>query len=97
QIEQRVEFHGSLSATELGPRKQAQAQVDGRRIESIDGLLQLHGKRFAGVQATGATNQHLGEVGVDSPVVDAVGVGQRAPRYLAAETRVIQLRPDGRQ
>src|SRR5258707_2210750 len=42
-------------------------------------------------------DQDLGEVGVDSPVVRRVGVGQRAPRDLAAEPGVIQLRPQSAQ
>jgi hypothetical protein len=37
------------------------------------------------------TDQHLSEIGEDVPVVSAVGIGQRAPRDLATEARVVEL------
>jgi hypothetical protein len=39
----------------------------------------------------------LGEVGVDPPIVNAIGVGQRASRNFAAKAGMIQLRSQGAQ
>ena len=36
QIEQRVHLHGRFGRTKIGPRKQRQAQIDRRAIESIN-------------------------------------------------------------
>src|SRR6266851_6378125 len=36
-------------------------------------------------------DQHLGEIGIDAPIVTLVGVGERGARYLPAESNVIQL------
>jgi hypothetical protein len=95
QIEQRVQLDGSLLAAKLGPREQAQAEVDGRRVEGIDSLIQVHGERLANVQLAGSANQHLRKIGIDSPIVNAVGIGQRAPRNLAAKAGVVQFRSQG--
>lgn len=97
QIEQRMELDGALPATILGPRKQAQTQVNRRRIERVDGLCQLDAQRFLGVQPSRAVDQHLGEVGIDSPAVGPIGIGQRTARDLAAKPGVIQLWPHGPQ
>jgi len=97
EIEQRMEFDGTLATTKLGPREQAQTQVDGRGIERIDGLRQIDGQWFLSVQLPRTTDQDLGEVGVDPPVVSMIGVGQRAPRDFAAKSGVIQLGPQGPQ
>jgi len=97
EVEQRMQLDGALATTKFGPREQAQAQVDGRGVERVDRLRQIDGQRFAGVQLPRATDQDLGEVGIDSPVVNAIGVGQGAPRDLAAKPGVIQFRTQGPQ
>ena len=97
QVEQRVQLDSSFLAAKLGPREQTQTQVDRCRVEGIDGLLEIDRQRLVDVQLLGAANQHLSKVGVDSPVVSAVGVGQRAPRNLAPKPGVIQFRPQGAQ
>ena len=50
QVEQRMQLEGTLAATKLGPRKQAQTQVDGRGVERVDRLCQIDGQRFPSVQ-----------------------------------------------
>ena len=42
QIQQHMQLHGSLAATKASPRKQMQTEVDGRRVECISRLLQIH-------------------------------------------------------
>ena len=41
QIEQRVQFDRRLGRAKWRPRKHRQAQIDGRRVERVDGLLQI--------------------------------------------------------
>jgi hypothetical protein len=58
-------------------------------------LFQVHGERFASVQLAGSANQHLREIGIDPPIVNAVGIGQRAPRNLASKASMMQFRSQG--
>ena len=92
QIEQRVHLHGGLCALEVRPREHRQAQVDRRGIECVNRLFEFHIERIVDIQYTSTTNQNLGEVGKDSPIVNLVGVGQGTARNLATNARVIQLR-----
>src|SRR5438477_4223575 len=41
QIHHGVKFDGALGAAELGPREQRQTQIDGRRIERINGRVEI--------------------------------------------------------
>ena len=97
QIQQRVELHRAFPTAKLRPRKEAQTQIDCRGVESIDGLFECHSQRIVGVQFSRSANQHLGEVGIDPPIVDAIGIRQRAPRNLTPKTGMIQLRSHGPQ
>ncbi len=91
QIQQRVQFHRTLAATEFSPRKQRQAQIDGRGVQGIHSLGQLHSKRFSTVKVASGGNQDLGEIGVDPPVAVFVGVCQRVARNLAPEAHMIEF------
>ena len=97
QVQERVQLYRPFVATKLRPGKQAQAEVDRRTVESVDRLLQIHAERFVGIEFPRPTDQHLSEIGEDVPVVSAVGIGQRAPRDLAAEARMIELGLEGPQ
>jgi hypothetical protein len=92
QVEQRVQLDRALVAAKLGPRKQTQTEIDGRRVERVNRLRELDGQRIVSVKLTGAADQDLSKVGVNPPVVRAIGVGQCAPRNLSPKPRVIELR-----
>ena len=62
QVQQRVQLDGGLSALRMRPREQRQTQLDHRRIERIDGVVQLDSERLAGVQLACATDQQRSEV-----------------------------------
>ena len=64
------------------PREQRQAQIDGRGIERVDGLLEVDAKRFVEVEPTRDPDQVLGKLGIDTPVARFVGIGQRAAGYV---------------
>ena len=66
QVQQRVHLHSSLVPAELGPREQREAQVDGGRVQSVEGLIEIYADRIAGVQGPRDANQDLGEIGRSS-------------------------------
>src|SRR5271157_6496991 len=85
QIEQGVHLHGGVLRSVPSPGKERKTKVDGGAVQSVDGLLQLHSEIFVGIQGARRTNQHLRQVGVDSPVASLVGIGQRAVRDVTAD------------
>src|SRR5712691_212997 len=91
QVQQRVQLYGPLVSTKSRPRKQTQTQVDGGRVQGIRGVFQRDRQRVLRVQLARPANQDLGEVGIDPPIVNAVGIGQRAPRNASPKARMIQL------
>ena len=50
QVQQGVHLHGSLALSELCPREQREAQVDGGRVQRVQTLIQVHADRVADVQ-----------------------------------------------
>src|SRR2546429_58275 len=91
QIQQRVQFHRALVAAEFSPGEKRQAQIDGRGVQGIHRLGQLHSERLVAVEVASGGNQNLSEIGVDPPVAVLVGVGQRVARNLSPETHMIEL------
>ena len=90
QIQQRVQLDGGLGGTKARPRKQAQAQVNGRGIQGVNRLLQFHPQRFIGVQTAGAGDEGLGQIGIDAPVARTVGMRQRAVRDRRMKSQSIE-------
>ena len=91
QVQQGVHLHGSLALSELCPREQREAQVDGGRVQRVQTLIQVHADRVADVQGPRDANQDLGEIGIDPPVARFVGVGQCGARHLGAESHAVEL------
>ena len=91
QVDQGMELDGRLASTKPCPREEGQAQIDGGGIESVDGLFQIDGQRFARIQLAGAGNENVREIGVDAPVAFLVGLGERVPRDVAPDARVIEF------
>ena len=91
QIEQRVQLDRRLGRAEWRPGKDRQTQVDGGRIERVDGILQVDAERFVGIEPPRDADQALREVAVDAPVARRIGVGQRVARNVAAKAQVIEL------
>ena len=85
-----MEFDRSFALAEMSPRKKRQTKIDGGSIEGVNRLLQLDTKVFVGVKSAGLGDQDLGEVGVDSPIADLVGVSQGIARHVSAKAHVIK-------
>jgi hypothetical protein len=91
QVDERMQLYRAFASAKTRPGEQRQAQVDCRGIEGVGCCVQIHGKAVVDVKFLGGRNQHVGKIGVDSPVAMFVGVGQRAPGDTSAKTGVIQL------
>ena len=90
QVQQGVQLDRSFALAEQGPGKQAQAQVDRRRIEGIDCRLQVQAQFLVGIQAPGFPNQLPGQIGVDAPVPCFVGLRQSAAGHAALEPETVE-------
>src|SRR6267143_509338 len=77
QIEQRMHLHCCLCRTEMRPRKYRQAQIDCCRVEGVYRVRQFESQVFLRIKLPRLGNQSLCEVGIDSPVAQLVGIGQR--------------------
>lgn len=91
QIHQGMEFDRSFVLAELSPREKRQAEIDGGGIERINRLFQLDAEVFVRVKGAGLGYEDLGEVGVDSPIADLVGVSQGVSRHGSAKAHVIEF------
>lgn len=91
QIEQRVQPDRCLGGAEQRPRKYRQAQVDGRGIQDIDRVGQVHAEGLAGIELSCRHDQTFAELGIDAPVAFLVGIGQRGTADGGAQTHVVEL------
>ena len=91
QVQQGAHFHGPLRLAELCPRKQRQAQIDGRGIQGIGDAFQIGTKGLARIEPGCLGDQDVGEVGEHPPVPLFVGLGQRASGDGMPDARVIEL------
>ena len=82
---------GHFGGTKARPRKQAQAQINSRGIQSVNRLFQFHAEGFVGVETLGAGDQSWGQIVVDPPVTFAVGVGEGAMGHGRAKPQSIEL------
>ena len=91
QIEQRVHLYRCLGRTKVRPREHRQAQIDGGRIERVDGIVQVDGKALRGIQAACPANEQLCQLVPNAPIAPLVGIGQRGAGYRFAQPHVIEL------
>jgi len=91
QIEQRMQLDRCFGRTKRSPRKNRQTQIDRSRIQCVDRLRKIDTKWFVHVKWSSDSNQTLSEVGVDSPISNRIGVGQRVSRHRTAKAHVVEL------
>jgi len=97
QIQQGVEFDGSLGGAEMRPGKNAQTKIYHCGIERVDRLRQFYPKAFIGIELASLCNQGLRPIGIDPPIARLVGVRQRASGDAAAKSHLIEQRRSGLQ
>ena len=91
QIQKCVELHSAFAFPKASPRKEREAHVDGRRIESVGDMIQLQTEVVSGIQPSREADQSVSEVFVDTPVSFLVGIGQGASRNFAPDADVVEL------
>jgi hypothetical protein len=94
QVEQRVHFDRGFLGPEASPGEDRQAEVDGGGIQGVHRALQIETERFVGVHRARDVDEHLREVGEDSPGVSLVGIGQCGSGNPASNAHVIKLAVD---
>src|ERR1035437_4752418 len=95
--QQGVEFDGGLVTAESSPRKEREAEVNRGGVQRISRRLEFKPKGFIGVERGGLLDEHLGEVGKDTPVPLFIGHRQRVAGGGLPDAGVIELRAEGRQ
>jgi len=91
QIQKGMHLDRSLPFAEYCPREQGKTQIDCGGIQGIDCLIQFHAEAFVGIQSSCLPDEHLGEVGVDAPVPDLVGIGQGIAGNVPTDTHMVEL------
>lgn len=97
KIEERMELDGGLGLAKPRPGKHRQAQVDGARVECVDGIVQFHRKAVLRIERSRGVDQAQREVLVDAPIALLVGIGQGAARNATTNAQVIELGRVGAQ
>ena len=92
KIEKRVELDRPFASSELRPREEGQTEVDGGRIERIDGVAQIYSKGVVDVEFPRPCDEDLGEILVNTPIPNLVGVCKRIPGHPSPYSHVVELR-----
>jgi len=95
--QQGVKFDGGLVLAKRGPGKEREAEVNGGGVQGIGGGLEFKQERLIGVEGSGLLDEHLSEIGKDTPVAVFVGVGQGAAGDGVADAGVVEFWAKGRQ
>jgi hypothetical protein len=90
QVEESMELDGTLASAESSPGEKRQTEVDRRGIEGVDRIFEFQADVLVAVKSTGLGDEHLGKVGVDTPIAGFVCVGQVVARDAAADAHVIE-------
>ena len=69
-------FTAALVRRDDAHGKERQAQVDGRGIECVRGIVQVDGEALVDIETARNPDQGLDEVRIEAPVAYLVGVGQ---------------------
>jgi hypothetical protein len=79
-----------LGGAEVGPAEQGQRQIDGRRVQRIDRVLQLDAQVLADIQPPRLGHQSHGQIAPESPVAVLVRLGQRGTCDGPGESKVVE-------
>ena len=88
-----MEFNGGFGVAEVRPGEHGQTQVDGGRVEGVDGVIEFQSQVVVDVQGSGETDEGVSEVGIEAPVALLVGVGEGIAGHAAAQSHVIEFVP----
>ena len=91
QVQQRRPLHGALGGLKPRPRKHRPAEVNGGRVQSVNGAVESKAPRFVSVHRPRGGDHEVREVGRNAPVDGLLGVGERGTREAPREAPVIEL------
>lgn len=91
QVDHRVHFDGGFGSPKIRPRKQRQAQIDGRGVQCVNHLVDLQFAVIRTVEPARFADEHLGQRREGAPIPKLVGVGQIGPRYLSPDAHRIKM------
>ena len=91
EIQKSVQLHSAFVNSEFGPREKRQTQIDGSRVQSVGGLIQLDAKGVVGIKPTSLGNENLGKVGIDPPIPDLIGMSQSVAGDVASKAHMVEL------
>lgn len=74
QVQKRMQLDGGFALAKWRPREYGQAEVDGCRVEGVDGFVQFGKKCLRAVQVAGRCDQSVSQFGIDAPVPHFVGI-----------------------
>ncbi len=97
QVQQGMKLDGSLGFAKRGPVEQAQTQIDGGGVQSVDRVLELQPQVLVQVKLASAPNQNGSQVGPDSPIARLVGIGQGGSVNAVAKAHGVELARVGPQ
>jgi hypothetical protein len=90
QVELCVQLDARFGRTKLGPRKKLQGQVDGRRVQFVDRLVQIQPEVFAGIKSSRTFDQSRRQILPQPPVALLVGFGQGHPCHRFAQSEMVK-------
>src|ERR1035437_2676070 len=72
QVKQRVHFDRGLGRAKIRPRKQREAQINGRAVERINRIGQIKAERVIGIQPPRPPDQNGSDVRPYAPIAPPV-------------------------
>ena len=97
QIQQCVQLDGGFGGAEVRPVEQAQAEVDGARVQRVDGVVQVDFERFSCVELACAADQQRRHIRPDAPVARLVGIGKGGTLDRCSKAHPIEFGRVGRE
>ncbi len=91
QVQQCMQSNRAFVFSKTSPREYRQAQVDGSSVERVYRSSELDTKVFVRIKAARCSNQNLGEIGIDPPRPNLIGIRQGVARNCGTDAQVIEL------
>lgn len=91
QVDHRVHLDSSLGCTKVCPGKQRQTQVDRRRVQGVNHLVDLQIPILRTIKSTGFANKHLSQSRKNAPITILVGVGQIGTSYCSSNPHRVEV------
>ncbi len=87
-----MDLHRGLGLAEPRPGKQGHAKIHDRRVQGVDGLINLLDEPLLRVQLPRLSDEDPCELEVDAPVPPPIGVGEIASGNRSADAYRVYLR-----